>query len=265
MSLPVEDGKLGGFPKPKPSFEWFFVSEVIESGTTSDQLLRLWEQGRINMWVTLPAGVYRLPDNSQIFHIESFGPLQISNEALPDMANYGQAQIHRVASPPKYDEQWRVIDSGQFFDLPDMPPIKFERLRIRHDDFAIIVALDEMAKACAETPPRTSVAELTSTDCEEKPDQAHEDHEPPSEAGQSVDHKPKRGRNRKVPENAQPEADRVACQLYERTGNELPTRDQICTTLSKSHGGAMLTWRTRFSSDNCHNAIQRYKKLKERK
>lgn len=253
MSLPVEDGKLGGFPKPEPSFEWFFVSEVIESGTTSDQLLRLWEQGRVNMWVTLPAGVYQLPDSSQIFHIESFGPLQISKEALPDFANYGQAVIHRVASPPKYDEQWRVIDSGQFFDVPEMPPIKFERLRIRHDDFAIIVALDEMAKACAETPPDTSVAELTSTDCEENPDHAHADQEP------------KRGRKREVPTNAQPEADRVACELYVRTANESPTKTQICAALSKAHGGSSSTWNTRFSTQNCKNAIKHYKNQKEQK
>lgn len=251
MSLPVEDGKLGGLPKPKPSFEWFFVSEVIESGTTSDQILRLWEQGRVNMWVTLPAGVYRLPDNSQIFHIESFGPLQISNEALPDMANYGQAQIHRVASPPKYDEQWRVIDSGQIFDLPDMPPIKFERLRIRHDDFANIIAWDEMAKACAESHPEISHPEPASTDCEEKPDK-----EPPSEAAPSA------GRKRKVPTDGQAEADRVACELYERNPDESPTKNQICDALSKAHGGSPSTWNGRFSSDNCHNAIMRYKKLK---
>jgi len=235
MNLPVEDGK------PAPSFEWFFVSEVIEAGVTADQLLRLWEQGRIRMWMTTPAGVYSLPDGSQIFHIESLGPLQISAEALPDFANYGEAVVRRVATPPKYDDQWRVIDSGQFFELPAMRPIKFERLRIRHDDFADIVLLDEMAKAEEHAQPTVT--------------------EPPSE----TESKRRRGRPSVAPKYAQPQADRVACDLYDRTQNEKPTGAQICKALSKAHGGSPLTWKNRFDVFNCHNAIKRWKELKEQK
>lgn len=236
---------LGPCPLPnqKPSFEWFFVSEVIASGTTADQLLRLWEQGEISMWVTLPSGAYFLPDNARYYHIEQFGPVQISSEALPDMANYGEARIRLVATPPKYDEKWRMINAGQLFELPDPPLIKFERLRIIHSDFANIVALETFAELAAE--------------CEgtlDKQDRAD------SEAA-----KPQVGRKRTVPTNAQTEADRIACELYNRTGNESPTKKQICNALSKAHGGSSTTWQTRFSVANCHNAIKRYEEQKERK
>ena len=229
-------------PRPKPAFEWFFVSEVIESGTTSDQLLRLWEQGRISMWLTLPSGVYFLPDNARYYHLETFGPVQISSEALPDMANHGEARIRLVATPPKYDDKWRMVYAGQFFELPDPPLIKFGRLRITHEDFADIIALEEYAKVAAGREEATLEAQEG-----------------------VVEDKHVVGRKRTVPTNAQPEADRVACELYDRTGNESPTKTQICAALSKAHSGSSSTWNSRFSIENCKNAIKRHKEQKESK
>jgi len=227
-------------PRQKPSFEWFFVSEVIASGTTADQLLRLWEQGHLNMWVTLPSGAYFLPDNARYYHIEQFGPVQISSEVLPDMANHGEARIRLVATPPKYDDKWRMIKAGQFFELPDPPLIKFERLRIIHSDFAHIIALQTFAEIAAE---REEATLETQEECEVDGQQ-----------------KKKRGRPSKCTDY-QVAANIVAVGLWRLKPEEMPQKKRIANKLASEIHAAYNTVKDKFEIAPCHEAIMNMKRL----
>jgi len=243
-------------PRQEPTFDWLFVSEVmVDTGLSADQLLRLWEQRQISMWVTLPAGAYRLPDKAHYYHIEQFGPVQISSESLPDMANHGEARIRLVATPPKYDDKWRITNAGQFFVLPEPILIKFERLRIPWDEFIHLMPSQPSLPASAPA--------STHTELEALPLQVQE-----VAIDGNQDGKKKVGRPRKVPKYAQTEADRAACALWEKNpGNGYPSAKAIMNYLAKTHptSSKPSTWKTRFIVYNCHQAIDRYKEQKEQK